>query len=139
MRTNAAASSIQRAIAATAKPTATTTTDGIGESAQDGTTTAPDFARMTRQEMRDWVNEQIHTGQMSLDDSTPFVSMTFSLGADGAEADLDTPVDFLSATQGGIAGAYARGDRSAASYLEAALAIMRRDSTDASTGVDFTA
>jgi len=39
----------------------------------------PDFTNMTRQEMREWINSQIRSGEMTLEESSPFVAMTIKI------------------------------------------------------------
>jgi len=85
---------------------------------------------MTRQEMRDWVNDQIRSGNMTLDESTPFVSMTMKMSVGGfAEVDAATDserIDFIQRARAGIEGARSRNDDVTAKLLDAALQIMQR-------------
>jgi len=89
-----------------------------------------DFGSMTRQEMRDWVNDQIRSGNMTLDESTPFVSMTMKMSVGGfAEVDAATDserIDFIQRARAGIEGARSRNDDVTAKLLDAALQIMQR-------------
>lgn len=91
-----------------------------------------DFTNMTRQQMRDWVNTQIRSGEMSLDDSFPFMAMTINIPADGSTAgelpaELDnTRYDFTRKARDGIAGSISRGDTETLKMLESALSIMQR-------------
>lgn len=96
----------------------------------------PDFTRMTRQELRDWVNEQIRTGKMTFEESCPFVGMTLKFcSATGQPVDPATDaerVDFIAKTCLGIEGALARHDIRGARQLESALEIMLRNQGGAS-------
>lgn len=89
-----------------------------------------DFSSMTRQEMRDWVNDQIRSGNMTLDDSTPFVTMTMKMPVGGfAEVDAATDgerIDFTQRARSGIEGARSRNDDVTAKLLESVLQIMQR-------------
>ncbi|MCE4062315.1 hypothetical protein LXM60_19125 [Pandoraea sputorum] len=94
------------------------------------TTRQIDFGDMTRQQMRDWVNDQIRSGQMSLDDSSPFMAMTMKVPVDGSAgipAELDPErIDFAQRAREGIAGALALNDPANAKRLQQALDIMSR-------------
>ena len=89
-----------------------------------------DFSSMTRQEMRDWVNDQIRSGNMTLDDSTPFVTMTMKMPVGGfAEVDAATDgerIDFTQRARSGIEDARSRNDDVTAKLLESVLQIMQR-------------
>ena len=67
-----------------------------------------DPTNASRQDVRDWVNGQIRSGQMSLRDSTVFVSLTVQ--APGAAADANK-IDFLDQARQAIGGAAFRGDQ----------------------------
>ncbi|MES2601836.1 MAG: hypothetical protein V4602_13605 [Pseudomonadota bacterium] len=101
-----------------------------------------DFTGMTRQQMFDWMNNQIRSGAMSLDDSTSFLGMVLKVdAATGQPVDMasDTmPVDFVDKAKQGIAGALSRSDRDGAAQLQAALATMQRYQGQV-TGVDIRA
>jgi hypothetical protein len=87
-----------------------------------------DFTDMTRQEMRDWVNDQIRAGRMSLDESTPFVGMTLRVSMqDLKPIDSSTDsvrVNFIENARSGIEGAFSRNDQDEAKRLQAALDLM---------------
>lgn len=105
-----------------------------------GDTRRADFTDMTRQDLREWVNAQIRSGQMTLDESTPFVGMTIALPVNGdfaaaERAMREDRVDFLALTRAGIEGAYWRHDDQAAARLESALQIMQR-AQGRTTGID---
>jgi hypothetical protein len=103
-----------------------------------------DFTSMTRQEMRDWVNAQIRSGEMSLDDSRPFMAMTMKIpvnGGSGGElpAQSDgTRHDFTQRARDGIQGALSRNDETTLKMLESAMSIMQRQQGQA-IGIDIRA
>ncbi len=101
-----------------------------------------DFTSMTRQQMFDWMNNQIRSGAMSLDDSTPFLGMSLKMDAQtGQPVDMatdTTPVNFIDRATQGIAGALWRGDQEQAARLQSALATMHRYQGQV-TSVDFRA
>ncbi len=100
----------------------------------------PDFTRMTRTQLRSWINDQIGSGKMSLDDSTSFVSLTVNIPLSGQSlsgAD-DQPVDFMQIVRNGIAGALWRNDHAAAKRLESMLDVMLRNQKQVS-GIDIEA
>lgn len=89
-----------------------------------------DFTSMTRGEMRNWVNERIRSGQMSLDEGAPFMMMTMKIPVGGSQ---EIPVEsdhqrinFIDKAEKGIAGALWRNDEHEARQLRAALDTMLR-------------
>lgn len=91
-----------------------------------------DFGGMTRQDMRDWVNTQLRSGQMTLEESQPFMAMTMKVPVGGgvggelaAESDA-TRYDFVQKVRDGIQGALSRNDETTLKMLESALSIMQR-------------
>lgn len=101
-----------------------------------------DFTGMTRQQLFDWMNNQIRSGAMSLDDSTSFLGMVLKVdAATGQPVDMATDstlVNFVDRATQGIAGALSRGDQDGAARLQAALATMQRYQGQV-TGVDIRA
>ncbi|MGC7404267.1 hypothetical protein ACPWR0_21600 [Pandoraea pneumonica] len=87
-----------------------------------------DFTSMTRQQMRDWTNEQIRSGKMTLDDSAPLMAMTMKISVDtGIEvpAESDTQrIDFTDRARQGIAAAQSRNEPENAKRLQTALDIL---------------
>lgn len=85
------------------------------------------FYSMSNQDMRDWVNDQIRSGKMSLDDSTPFVYMTLHIPVQASHS-LDSTaterVNFVEKARLGIEGALSLNDASSAKKLQKALVIM---------------
>lgn len=90
-----------------------------------------DFSHMTRQQLFDWMNAQIKSGRMTLDQSTSFLGMTMKVSAStGQPVDMrtDTTIyDFADRARQGLEGARWRHDDREAGLLEQAIAIMRRN------------
>lgn len=101
-----------------------------------------DFTNMTRQQLFDWMNGQIRSGAMSLDESSSFLGMTVKIDARTLQpVDMATdtaPVNFMDRARQGIAGALSRGDRDEAARLSAALDTVQRYQGQVS-GVDIRA
>lgn len=110
--------------------------------AESSSVTKADFNDMTRQQLFDWMNGQIRSGAMSLDESTPFLGMTLKIDAQTMQpvdmASDTAPVDFMDKARQGIAGALWRGDQDGAARLRAALDAMQRYQGQV-TGVDIRA
>lgn len=91
----------------------------------------PDFTNMTRQEMFDWMNEQIASGNMSFEESSPFLAMTVKVSvATGQPVDMSTDntrINFIEKASMGIEGALSRNDRELVKSLQMALEIMHRN------------
>jgi hypothetical protein len=108
-----------------------TATAGASTSdAQDAEQT--DFTSMTRQEMQDWSNEQIRSGNMSLDEGLPFMAMTMKIPVGGGTAgelqafDDGERVDFTEKVRAGIEGAMSRHDEVTRGMLEKAMETMQQ-------------
>ena len=104
------------------------TKDAARPSGQDAA--APNFTRMTRKELFDWMNDRIVSGDLSLDDITAFLGMTVKIpigaGQDAPIAlDDRERVDFVQKARDGIAGARSRHDETALRMLETAMRIMQ--------------
>jgi hypothetical protein len=100
-------------------------------SAIDGTASESqrDFTQMTRQELMGWVNDEIRGGRMSLDESTPFLSMTFRMLVVVPPIDLamdGTRFNFLEQARAGVDSALSVGDRPAAQRFEHAFNLLNR-------------
>lgn len=110
-------------------PAATSLAGAAADTPPSGVTTT-DFTGMTRQQLFDWMNSQIKSGAMSLDQSTPFLGMTVKIDTRTMQpvdmASDATPVNFMERARGGIAGALSRGDQDSAARLQAALETMQR-------------
>lgn len=87
-----------------------------------------DFTGMTRQELFDWMNEQLRTGKMTFEESTPFLAMTVRISeSTGQAVDMatdDTRYNFMEKARSGLEGALWRNDKEQAERLERAIAIM---------------
>jgi hypothetical protein len=79
---------------------------------------ALNFSNLTRQELRDWINSEIHSGYMTVKESVPLVALTVGIETDNERC------DFIAMARGGLEGALARGDEDAAEHMRAALKIM---------------
>jgi hypothetical protein len=90
-----------------------------------------DFTNMTRQQMRDWSNDQIRSGKMSLDESRPFMAMTMKIPVNGGSGEVPAAsdgerFDFTQKVRAGIEGAVSRNDDVTRQMLQSAMAIMQR-------------
>ena len=98
-----------------------------------------DFTSMTRQEMQDWSNEQIRSGNMSLDDGLPFMAMTMKIPVGGGTAgalqasDDGERVDFTEKVRAGIEGAISRNDEDTRNMLEKAMETMQQYQDESSS------
>jgi hypothetical protein len=95
-----------------------------------------DFSSMTRKELADWVNGMIKSGQMSLDESTTFVSMTLKIPVDAAQGqamglDDQEKVNFFTKAQQGIGGALANHDERLLAELQSVIQTMQQHQGDA--------
>ena len=118
----------QRPQATAADRSAATSVSAALTATQADSTKQTDFTSMTRQEMRDWVNTQIRSGEMSLDDSQPFMAMNMKIPVGGelaAESD-GTRYDFTQKVRDGIQGALSRNDETTLKMLEFAMQIIQR-------------
>jgi hypothetical protein len=101
-----------------------------------------DFNNATRQELADWLNEQVRSGRMTLKESGSFLAMTLKYShATGHHVDMasdHTRVDFMERARAGIDGALSRFDYEGAERWRHALAVMRHHQT-ATAGVDLLA
>ncbi|MBY0416750.1 MAG: hypothetical protein K2W88_01645 [Pararheinheimera sp.] len=103
-----------------------------GATATKTDTKEADFNQMTRQELRGWVNEQIRSGDMSLDDSRAFMAMTMNIpvnaGVTGEllAADNGDAVNFMQKVRDGIEGALSRHDKDTLSMLQTAMSAMQQ-------------
>lgn len=100
-----------------------------------------DFTSMTRQQMQAWSNEQIRSGKMSLDDSTPFMAMSMHMPVRGDAGgrlqanDNGERLDFTQMVRAGIEGARLRNEEVTRSMLASALTTMQQYQSD-TIGVD---
>ena len=101
-----------------------------------------DFTKMTRQEMLDWVNTEITTGEMSLDEGFPFMAMTMKISVDSGQpipvSDDSARYDMTQKVRDGIDGALKRNDQETFEMLSSALSIINK-CQGKTLGVDTTA
>ena len=104
----------------------------LASTASSAPKTAPaDFRSMTRQDLRDWTNGPIRSGQMSLDDSRAFMAMSMKIPVAGGltgelpAANDSTSYDFTQKARAGIEGATARNDSATLKMLQSAMSIMQ--------------
>lgn len=87
-----------------------------------------DFTSMTRQELFDWMNDQIRSGGMSLDESSAFLGMTLKISAaTGEPVDMATDtsrIDFTDKARQGIEFYQSHFDYASADLLKNALEKM---------------
>lgn len=98
-----------------------------------------DFTSMTRQEMFDWMNNQIRSGEMSLDDSSPFLGMTMKVSvATGEPVNINTDptrINFVEKAQQGIDGAVSRNDLELVEKLQMAIELMQKNQSRKFNGI----
>ncbi|WP_205927822.1 hypothetical protein [Rhizobium terricola] len=98
------------------------TREATGSSAEGQTL---DFTSMTRQELFDWMNDQIRSGEMSLDESSAFLGMTLKISAaTGEPVDMATDtsrIDFTDKARQGIEFYQSHFDYASADLLKNAL------------------
>lgn len=84
-----------------------------------------DFTSMTRQDLFDWMNEQLRSGEMSFDESSPFLGMTLKISAaTGEPVDMATDtarIDFTEKARQGIEFYQSHFDDASADVLQTAL------------------
>lgn len=89
-----------------------------------------DFTSMTRQDMFDWMNSQIVSGKMTLDESSAFLGMTMKISAaTGQPVDMATDTtreNFLQRARLGIEWARSHQEPDLAKRLQEAVEIMQR-------------
>jgi len=100
----------------------------IATATQNNSAKQPDFTHMTRQEMRDWVNEQLRSGKMTIDESSPFVAMIIKISAiTGREipAESDTErQNFIQNAKDGLQYALSNHNETTAKLLASTLSKM---------------
>lgn len=87
-----------------------------------------DFTQMTHQQLFDWINSKIASGEMSFDESSTFVSMTVSMPVDGSSLAPDgtQKVDFMRSVRSGMERALQTNDTDLFARLQTALQTMQR-------------
>ena len=91
-----------------------------------------DFSRMTRCELFNWTNEQVRNGNMTLEESFPFVLLSSdglsldAIGLEGLSAD-QTCYNYVQIAQDGLAQAQTREDGAKmVKWWESVLSVMQR-------------
>ncbi|WP_028580867.1 hypothetical protein [Desulfogranum japonicum] len=97
--------------------------------AENSTVKQADFTSMTRQDMFDWMNNEIRSGNMSLDESSPFMGMTIKIPVAAGQQPVDMATDtsrinFIEKARLGIEGALSRNDQDLADKLQMAIELM---------------
>lgn len=87
-----------------------------------------DFTRMTRQDLFDWMNSRIKSGEMSLEDGSAFLGMTLKMPVGGNASALDDreQVDFMQLARDGASWARQHNDQAQLLSLQKAMAIMQQ-------------
>jgi anti-sigma28 factor (negative regulator of flagellin synthesis) len=123
----------QQAQSSTASRTKTTSfsSELTAATAETSTVKQADFTSMTRQELIDWMNGQIRSGKMSLDESSPFLLMTMKMPVAAGQLSVDmatdtTRINFIEKARSGIEGALSRHDQNLADRLEMAIELMHK-------------
>jgi len=122
----------QRAQAASATNTQSTSFSSAlaAATAEAPSVKQANFTSMTRQDLFDWMNGQIRSGNMSLDESTAFLGMTMKVSvATGQPVDMATDttrINFMEKARAGIEGAMSRNDPDLAKRLQQALTNMQK-------------
>jgi hypothetical protein len=80
-----------------------------------------DFTNMTRQELIDWMGSQLRSGEMTFDESHPFLILTFT-----GNAPEDTRYNFVQKARGCIQFALSRNDEKSLKMWESCLHIMQK-------------
>ncbi|RXJ97454.1 hypothetical protein CRV00_01070 [Malaciobacter molluscorum] len=97
--------------------------------AESSTNDQVDFTNMSRQEMFDWMNNQIRNGKLSLDDSSAFLGMTMKVSVSGHPVDMSTDatrINFIEKARLGAENALSSNDLDLAKRLQIAIEIMNR-------------
>ena len=86
-----------------------------------------DFTNMSSIEMFNWINSQIENGEISLEESFPFLAMTIRIPVDGQSSELShEKINFIEKTSNGMVGARSKNDEKTLEILERTMAIMQR-------------
>lgn len=128
-------SSVQRqeATTSTAQPADTVTISdaakALAAGGNEATQSKPDFEHMTRKDLADWMNGEIKSGRMSLDDSSAFMAMTIKIPVNtgpinSASLDNQEQLNFVQKAKDGLAWAEQNNDKTTQTMLLKALNIM---------------
>ncbi|WP_341668619.1 hypothetical protein [Alcaligenes sp. SDU_A2] len=81
---------------------------------------------MTIDELQAWMNTKIRNGDLSLDESRPFMAMTINIPAENNSKKTGVAkIDFLEKAQEGIKNARLKNDTTTLKMLEAAINLMQ--------------
>ncbi|RUO27014.1 hypothetical protein CWE09_10070 [Aliidiomarina minuta] len=87
-----------------------------------------DFRNMSRDELKVWLNEEIKAGNMTLDESRPFMHMTLNLNAQTLEPGKGSePVNFMQMAENVAEFHRSIGNNDSADGLDRALQIMHKE------------
>jgi len=98
-----------------------------------------DFTNMSTSQLRSWVNDQIKSKNMSVDQGTNLAMMSGHVSVTGnslTNVNNDEPINFFEIAQNGISSAISRHDVNSIKMLEDALSTMKKYQN---TSTDFTA
>lgn len=105
-------------------------TERSGETAATVEIEQADFTNMTRQELRDWMSEQLRSGAMSVDDSKALLGWVVDIRIDGngrvvgSTGDDGARFNFLELVSGNRDFYLQRGDMAAATRIQGTLDLM---------------
>ena len=122
---------------------ATSTTTTTADQTSTGGVQSVDFTKLTRKGLADWVNGQITSGLMSVQDSSPFLSLGLNASATDLQSgstglDDSQSVNFLQMAQSALTSAQQSGDSASAQQMQSILAVMQQAQGQV-TGLDITA
>jgi len=105
---------------------------GTSSSGNTLTGSGPDFTRMSSNQLRDWINDQIKSGKMTVAESSPYIGLTLNGMPLRDMGNSDTtwqnqPRNYLDDVRVGISGAKWRGDHLEQQLLEGMLARLTRE------------
>ena len=87
-----------------------------------------DFRNMSRDDLKAWINEELKAGNMTLEESTPFMLMTLNLNAETLEpVNGSEPVNFMDMANRVAEFHRSIGNSESADGLERALEIMQKN------------
>ncbi|WP_419786357.1 hypothetical protein [Pseudodesulfovibrio sp.] len=106
-----------------------TTASSVTASTASTASAAPDFTKMTRQELMDWVNGELKSGRMTFEESAAFIPMTIKISAESNQpVDMASDTeryDFIEMAKNAIEGALWFGDSENAARYQNTLNIMQ--------------
>lgn len=86
----------------------------------------PDFTNMSVQELRDWTNQQLRDGNMTLDESIPFMLMSMNTPVDGSAENTSERFDYTQKVRDGIERALADNNMETLKMLQSSMKTMQR-------------